>query len=44
MLSAFMVFHKRYECFETFQEILSGFAIYGECIRVSVGIVGQMVL
>ena len=30
-----MVFHKRYECFGTFQEILlSGFAIYGECIRV----------
>ena len=25
------IFYKRYECFETFQEVLSHFAIYGEC-------------
>ena len=29
-------FYKRYECFETFQEVVSGFAIYGECITTTV--------
>ena len=31
-----MNFYKRYECFKTFQEVLSGFAIYGECITTIV--------